>query len=115
MELNVYMLSPKKVLFEGKAKSVVLPGEEGTFEVLPLHKSILTRLFSGTGVKEVGIFKKYSLSLTCEAQMEQLADFMYNIEMANQLLTIDKYEISPKAKESSVARCNITLSKIILP
>ena len=47
MFLNVTVLSPIEVIFEGKAKSIVLPGEEGVFEVLPFHKRILSRLISG--------------------------------------------------------------------
>lgn len=48
MLLDVSVLSPGKVVFEGKAKSVVLPGEEGVFEVAPFHKRLLSRLISGT-------------------------------------------------------------------
>lgn len=47
MPLDVTVLNPKEVIFEGKAKSVVLPGEEGVFEILPFHKRILSRLLSG--------------------------------------------------------------------
>ncbi|MFA5147367.1 MAG: hypothetical protein WC515_08325 [Candidatus Omnitrophota bacterium] len=47
MFLDVTMLSPKGVVFEGKAKSVIVPGEQGTFEVMPFHKRILSRLVSG--------------------------------------------------------------------
>ena len=47
MFLNVTVLSPIEVIFEGKAKSIILPGEEGVFEVLPFHKRILSRLISG--------------------------------------------------------------------
>ncbi|MDD4938735.1 MAG: hypothetical protein PHI60_01060 [Candidatus Omnitrophica bacterium] len=47
MLLDVSVLSPQEVIFEGKAKSVVLPGEIGVFEVLPYHKRILSRLLSG--------------------------------------------------------------------
>ncbi len=47
MFLDVTVLSPQEVIFEGKAKSVILPGEEGVFEVLPFHKRILSRLISG--------------------------------------------------------------------
>lgn len=47
MQLDVSLLSPKEIIFEGQAKSVVLPGEEGVFEVLPFHKRILSRLLSG--------------------------------------------------------------------
>jgi len=47
MFLDVTVLNPIEVIFEGKAKSIVLPGEEGVFEVLPFHKRILSRLISG--------------------------------------------------------------------
>lgn len=43
-------MSPKEVLFEGSAKSVMVPGEEGVFEVLAFHKPILSRLVFGTVV-----------------------------------------------------------------
>ncbi len=47
MLLDVCVLNPKEIIFEGKAKSVVVPGEEGVFEILPFHKRILSRLLSG--------------------------------------------------------------------
>lgn len=47
MLLDVHVLSPGKVFYKGAAKSVVLPGEEGVFEILPFHKPILSRLISG--------------------------------------------------------------------
>jgi F0F1-type ATP synthase epsilon subunit len=31
----------------GKASSIVFPGEHGTFEVLPYHKPLVTRLVGG--------------------------------------------------------------------
>ena len=45
--LDVSVLSPKEVIFEGKAKSVILPGESGVFEIQPFHKYIMSRLISG--------------------------------------------------------------------
>jgi F-type H+-transporting ATPase subunit epsilon len=48
MEIDVLILSPTGVIFEGKAGSVTLPGEQGVFEILPFHKAILSRLISGT-------------------------------------------------------------------
>ncbi len=46
--LDVTVISPEKIIFQGKAERVILPGEEGVFEVLPFHKRILSRLLSGT-------------------------------------------------------------------
>jgi F-type H+-transporting ATPase subunit epsilon len=47
MALDVLVLSPHATIFEGKAQSVILPGEQGVFEILPYHKPILSRLVSG--------------------------------------------------------------------
>lgn len=47
MLLKVKILSPQEVIFEGRAKSVIFPGEQGVFEVLPFHKRLITRLIAG--------------------------------------------------------------------
>ena len=67
------------------------------------------------GVKEIGSSKRYMVNLNCEAQMEHITDFMYNIENSRKLLTIDKYQISPKERVSSIAKCSMTISKIVAP
>ncbi|HBU08155.1 MAG TPA: hypothetical protein DEA99_02935 [Candidatus Omnitrophica bacterium] len=45
--LDVSVLSPRGVIFEGKAGSVILPGEQGVFEIMPFHKHILSLLVGG--------------------------------------------------------------------
>jgi len=45
--LDVSLLTPRQVLYNGTARSVIAPGEEGVFEVLPFHKRLLSRLISG--------------------------------------------------------------------
>ena len=45
--LNVTIISPGRVIFEGQADSVILPGEAGVFEVLPFHRPLLSRLIGG--------------------------------------------------------------------
>ena len=47
MLLEISVLSPKETVFQGVAKSIILPGEQGAFEVLPFHKRILSRLIAG--------------------------------------------------------------------
>lgn len=54
--LNVLFLSPEEILFEGKAERVILPGEQGTFEVLSFHKGLFSRLLSGSVVVDGRIF-----------------------------------------------------------
>ena len=44
---NVLILTLDRVVFEGKGKSIILPGEKGVFEVLPYHKKLMSRLIRG--------------------------------------------------------------------
>jgi F-type H+-transporting ATPase subunit epsilon len=45
--LEVVILSPERLIYQGKAESVVVPGEQGVFEILPYHKRIVSRLLRG--------------------------------------------------------------------
>lgn len=45
--LNVTILSTIKIIFKGKAESVILPGDAGVFEVMSYHKRVLSRLLKG--------------------------------------------------------------------
>ena len=47
MLLDVIILSPQEIIFQGKANSVTVPGEQGVFEILPFHKRIISRLLAG--------------------------------------------------------------------
>lgn len=46
--LTVTVISPYGVLFEGRAQRVILPGEQGVFEIQPFHRPMVSRLLSGT-------------------------------------------------------------------
>jgi len=56
MQFDVTILTPTKILFEGKAGNVILPGEQGVFEIMPFHKRMLSRLISGTVVVDEEVF-----------------------------------------------------------
>lgn len=58
---------------------------------------------------------RYAVNVSCEGQMEQVVSFMYNIENSAKLLMIDKYQITPKSRESSVAKVSMAISKLITP
>ncbi len=45
--MKVTILSPRKVIFEGEAKSVFVPGDEAEFELLDYHAPILSLLVPG--------------------------------------------------------------------
>ena len=45
--LEVVVATPGKIIFEGRANSVVCPGEHGVFEIRSFHKPLLSRLITG--------------------------------------------------------------------
>lgn len=45
--MKVIVVSPEKILFEGEAESVKVPGEKGQFEILKGHAPIISTLASG--------------------------------------------------------------------
>ena len=45
--LHVTVTDADRVLFRGEATSLTFPGEQGTFEVLPLHRPLISRLVRG--------------------------------------------------------------------
>ena len=45
--VQVMIAAPKRILFNGTARSVSVPGEQGTFEILPLHRPLVSRLLAG--------------------------------------------------------------------
>lgn len=68
-----------------------------------------------SGIKEEILSKKYFIRLSCEAQVEQIIDFFYNIESSNMLLLrIEKWNIAPKAEGSSIINCTMDISKFVI-
>lgn len=66
------------------------------------------------GIENMDISQKYFVNLNCEADMESIVKFMYAIANSKTLLFIEKCQISPKSKQSSEARCSMSISKISL-
>ena len=46
--LTVSVISPEKVLFEGRARALVAPGHDGELGILPMHAPMMTVLGTGT-------------------------------------------------------------------
>lgn len=83
-------------------------------ESLASQSSVYLFYINPGEIREEGILKKYTVELGCEAQLEQIVDFIYNIEVSNKLLRIVRYNIRSKEEGSSIARCRMNISKIVL-
>jgi Tfp pilus assembly protein PilO len=104
-----FLSSPKS---EEEATTSLLKAIEG----LANESSLYIIDMKPAGLKEdKSNIKKYLVSLSCEGQMEQVMKFMYDVENSNELLAIEKYQINPKTRESSVVQISMTISKIFVP
>lgn len=45
--LDVVIVTPQQVLFNGQADQVIVPGAQGVFEILPFHRPIVSLLLPG--------------------------------------------------------------------
>jgi len=54
--IEVVIMTPEKILFEGRAQFVIVPGEKGVFEIRPFHKPIISRLVPGKVLVDDHIF-----------------------------------------------------------
>lgn len=55
--MKVTVINLKEVVYQGNAKSLIVPGESGIFEVLPFHKDIISRLIKGEVVVDGNFLK----------------------------------------------------------
>jgi F-type H+-transporting ATPase subunit epsilon len=63
-DLQLKIVSPESILYEGKAVAVKLPGTEGDFSILPNHAPIVSSLKKGDIEYQVekGELQKLSVS-----------------------------------------------------
>lgn len=66
------------------------------------------------GKKALKDWNTYQITLSGEGDMYQIIQFMHTIERSNSMFVIDKYQIAPKKKDSSIASCSMTLYKVIM-
>lgn len=52
-KLQLKIVSPEKILYDGKVEFVKLPGTEGEFSILPDHAPIISSLSHGDIVYEI--------------------------------------------------------------
>jgi hypothetical protein len=82
-------------------------------EVMVKNSDINLLNIKPIGSEEVAPFQKETLSLECEAPLERIFALFSQIECSTQILRVEKFHLTPKGKESSVARCSIEISMLV--
>ncbi|WP_312818091.1 FoF1 ATP synthase subunit delta/epsilon [Kaistella carnis] len=75
--MNIKILTPEFVVFEGEVKSVLLPGKNGEFHIMTDHAAIVTSLNGGKiKVYTDQIKEEYSQHFTKENEKESVFSFV---------------------------------------
>ncbi|WP_313501753.1 FoF1 ATP synthase subunit delta/epsilon [Kaistella carnis] len=75
--MNIKILTPEFVVFEGEVKSVLLPGKNGEFHIMKDHAAIVTSLNGGKiKVYTDQIKEEYSQHFTKENEKESVFSFV---------------------------------------
>ncbi|MDN3607008.1 FoF1 ATP synthase subunit delta/epsilon [Kaistella yonginensis] len=75
--MNIKILTPEFVIFEGDVKSVLLPGKNGEFHIMKDHAAIVTSLNGGKiKVYTDQIKEEYSQHFTRENEKESVFSFV---------------------------------------
>ena len=74
--MNIKILTPEFVVFEGEVKSVLLPGKNGDFHIMKDHAAIVASLTSGkVRVFANEIDEKFAKNFTKELDKESIFSF----------------------------------------
>ena len=74
--MNIKILTPEFVVFEGDVKSVLLPGKNGDFHIMKDHAAIVASLINGkVRVFTNEIDEKYAKNFTKESDKESVFSF----------------------------------------
>ena len=46
--MNLEIITPEKIIYKGKASSIILPGKKGVFQILKNHAPIISTLQKGS-------------------------------------------------------------------
>ncbi len=108
------LVTPEKLLFSGAVDSVVVPGSEGDFEVLPLHAPLMSTIRPGViVVKESGagssrrLFVRGGFADVNPTGLTILAEQAIAVEE----LTAEKLQGEIAAAEAEVAAASGDVSK----
>ncbi len=123
---DLHVLSQKdRIAAEAKAYSVFVNAPASEDEAFTqLLKEIEALANTGSvslldmkpgGSKDMGPHKQYTVNVVCEGTMEKITSFLYAIESSTKVLKVQRYQITPKSRESTVAQCTMSITQIVMP
>ena len=84
-------------------------------ERLATRSSVYLNDLKPSGIEEEGLVKKFRVNVSCEGDMEQIILFMHYIEDSHVIMQVTAFDMGPKSTQSKINRCELLISKIVIP
>lgn len=121
MKLNVRVVTPDRLVYEGEADSVVIPGYDGYFGVLPNHAPMLSMLDMGELKIRDGVQEQYYAidGGFCEISKNKVIIITSSAQRADEIddnqamatLRSARERLHSKAEEKELLDLQITIRK----
>lgn len=110
-EYNKYKAYVKKAGSDEEETAKTL----GEIENVARSSSVYLMDIKPQAPKQTEFYKKYSAEVEIEGQMNDIINFLYKLNSSPQLLRTEKVSLTPKEKNSEVAKALILVSKFLIP
>jgi Tfp pilus assembly protein PilO len=78
------------------------------------HNNVKTTNMKAKPVKDKGFYKKILISAECEADVESLTKFIYDLEKSSQRLRIHTLRINTKGRYATSLEVSMIITKILV-
>jgi|GEM_PF-396551 len=65
-------------------------------------------------IEEIGLYKKYTVEIEVESEINFLIDFIYQLEKTSRLLRIEKFQLQPKEAKSAILKVRMTITQALI-
>ena len=65
-------------------------------------------------IEKVGHYRKYTVKIETESEMDHLANFIYQLELSPRLLRVKDFYLTPKKKGSPVLKVRMTITETLI-
>lgn len=65
--------------------------------------------------KKIDFYKKFTVDLEAEGDINQITQFIYQIQDTPQLLRVDKLRLETKSSQSQALKSYMSISKVLIP
>lgn len=99
---------------QAKSQEEEISGALKEIEILAGKTQVNLSEIKPTELKAEKLIKRYIVSLSCEGTMEQLINFMFQLEDSKALFSIENYSLASKDKEKGILKASMVISKTVV-